>query len=85
MHDGSSFKSLFATLLLVCSVVAANDVLKPFVLAATVDNGNVSAASNDAREELSNAGFEVIGEYAPYEGALMKVAGGSRISPGDGK
>ncbi len=74
MLNTSPLKSvLSALLLLACSVASADDVVKPFVLAATIDSGDISTISKDAREKLLNAGFEVIGEYAPYQGANILV------------
>ncbi|MDH3763009.1 MAG: hypothetical protein OEU50_18690 [Gammaproteobacteria bacterium] len=74
MLDTSPFKSvLLALLLLICSTASADDVLKPFVLAASIAGGDISSVSKTAREKLSSAGFDVIGEYAPYEGANILV------------
>jgi len=74
MLNTSPLKSvLSALLLLACSVASADDVLKPFVLAATIENGDISTVSKGTREKLLNAGFEVIGEYAPYQDANILV------------
>jgi len=75
MSDTSPLKAIFFSLLLIltCSPAAADDVLKPFVLAASINGGEMSSVSKDAREKLLNAGFEVIGEYAPYQGSNILI------------
>jgi len=75
MRDSAPLKSIFSLLLLLltCSLASADDILKPFVLATTVDNGEISTISKQAREKLQNAGFEVIGEYAPYESSNILI------------
>lgn len=74
MPTTPSLKSvLFALLLVFSPLASANDTLKPFVLAATIDNADISAVSEDARNKLQNAGFDVIGEYAPYEDAVVLI------------
>lgn len=73
MSDIQTLKSLFFLLLLACSLASADDRLQPFVLAAIVDAGEISVVSEDAREKLIAAGFEVIGEYAPYADANILV------------
>jgi hypothetical protein len=60
-------------LLLASSLASADDALKPFVLAASLGDGDVSTVSKDAREKLENAGFEILGEYAPYEDTNILV------------
>ncbi|TNF86404.1 MAG: hypothetical protein EP300_13555 [Gammaproteobacteria bacterium] len=64
---------LFALLLLLSSTTSANDVLKPFVLAAVIDAADITEVSRATREKLGNAGFEVIGEYAPYDDSNLLV------------
>ncbi len=46
--------------------------LKPFVLAST-STGNFSEAVADTKSKLTTGGFEVIGEYAPYDGANIII------------
>ena len=58
---------LFYLLLLTAgTTVAAAEVLKPFVLAAVDDSGSIADMTASTRAKLVAAGFEVIGEYAPY-------------------
>jgi len=65
---------LFCFLLLSANAaVSADDVFKPFVLAAVLDAGNIAEATEATREKLAGAGFEVIGEYAPYADANLLI------------
>ncbi len=49
---------------------AAEGKMKPFVLASR-GPGEVAAAAEAAKGKLAAAGFEVVGSYAPYEGAVV--------------
>jgi hypothetical protein len=60
-------------LLFASPVVIAADSLKPFVLAASFDDGSLTAAGAEVEAKLKTAGFEVIGQYSPYEGSLIIV------------
>lgn len=51
---------------------AADPVLKPFVLAST-GPGTIEARLAEVKTALSQEGFEVVGEYAPYKGAHVVV------------
>ncbi len=48
--------------------LAADAVLKPFVLASK-SAGTVAEKSAQVKTALTTAGFSVVGEYAPYAGA----------------
>ncbi len=50
------------------SALAADVILKPFVLASN-SAGTVAEKSAQVRTALTAAGFTVVGEYAPYSGA----------------
>ncbi|MDD5058109.1 MAG: hypothetical protein PHQ60_09565 [Sideroxydans sp.] len=50
------------------SALAADVILKPFVLASK-SAGTVTEKSAQVRTALTAAGFTVVGEYAPYSGA----------------
>ena len=67
--------SVFLSLLLIFSgsLLAADDALQPFVLATVVDQGEISSISQGLREKLLTAGFEVVGEYAPYDNGNILV------------
>jgi hypothetical protein len=54
------------------SVVFAKQ-LKPFHLAAIVDGGNFDQVLESTREKLAQAGFKIIGEQTPYDGAVVVV------------
>jgi hypothetical protein len=57
---------------LFCILAAGNamagELLMPFVLAFKT-TGDVSAVAGDVKGKLTGAGFEVVGEYSPYDGA----------------
>ncbi|MEN8206186.1 MAG: hypothetical protein ABFS24_09260 [Pseudomonadota bacterium] len=46
----------------------ADDILMPFVLAST-SSGDVKTVAGEVKSKLTGAGFEVVGEYSPYDGA----------------
>ena len=50
------------------SALAADAILKPFVLASK-SAGTVAEKSAQVKTALNSAGFTVVGEYAPYAGA----------------
>jgi hypothetical protein len=50
----------------------AVDVLQPFVLAYTT-TGDVGTVASDVRGKLTGAGFDIVGEYSPYDGADVIV------------
>lgn len=67
-------KLLLCTLLLILSAgaQAADALLKPFVLASR-SAGTVAEKSAQVKTGLVAAGFTVVGEYAPYQGANIIV------------
>lgn len=62
--------SWIALALVAGSAAAAEGRLKPFVLASR-GAGEVAQVAEDAQGKLAAAGFEVVGSYAPYEGAVV--------------
>ena len=67
----------FAALLfgaLFAAGAAQAEELKPFVLAYTT-GGEVDAAAEEAKEKLTGAGFEVVGQYKPYDDGSAVVIG----------
>lgn len=48
----------------------AEDVLKPFVLAYKT-SGDIQAVANEVKGKVEGAGFEVVGTYSPYDGAII--------------
>lgn len=48
----------------------AADTLKPFTLAYTTA-GDIQQVADEVKQKISGAGFEVVGSYSPYEGALV--------------
>jgi len=48
----------------------ADEVLKPFVLAYET-TGDIQAVANDVKGKVEGAGFEVVGTYSPYDGAIV--------------
>jgi hypothetical protein len=61
-----------AAILAVASSAGAADAprLKPFVLASR-DPGEVGRAAEGVKQKLAAAGFEVVGSYTPYDGAVV--------------
>lgn len=54
----------------VLSATVQAESLKPFVLASSSSSA-MEPVVEQTREKLSSAGLEVVGEYAPYPGALV--------------
>jgi len=46
--------------------------LKPFILAAKT-SGDMATTVAETKQKLSNAGFEVVGEYSPYANASIVI------------
>ncbi|MEN8800686.1 MAG: hypothetical protein ABF297_01805 [Thiogranum sp.] len=44
----------------------------PFVLAST-SSGEVGSVSSEVKSKLTGSGFEIVGEYSPYDGAHIVV------------
>jgi len=67
-------KTLFAGFMILFSMgsALADDILMPFVLAST-SSGDVATVSGEVKSKLTGAGFEVVGEYAPYDGANIII------------
>jgi len=59
-------------LLTMQSPVQAAEKMKPFIL-ATKGNGSISASIADVSTKLQNAGFQIVGTYAPYDGASVII------------
>ena len=63
-------KTLFAgfIFLVTAGAALADDILMPFVLAYTTSD-DVATVVPQVKSKLTGAGFEVVGEYSPYDGA----------------
>ena len=48
----------------------AEEILKPFVLGYTT-SGDVQAVADEVKGKVEAAGFEVVGTYSPYDGAMI--------------
>ncbi len=59
-------------LLPVAGTVLAADKFKPFVLAYR-GAGDFSAKVEETKQALTTAGFEMVGEYAPFDGAHVLI------------
>jgi hypothetical protein len=59
--------SVFAFMLSAGSALA-DDILMPFVFAGN-KTGDVASVAKDVKSKLKGAGFEIVGEYSPYDGA----------------
>ncbi len=77
MNKLTSYRGVLWVLLLglvmATGAVQAAERLKPFVL-ASAGPGTVDAKAKEVKEALQKGGFEVIGEYSPYENAVVIVA-----------
>lgn len=66
-------KQLFvagAVLVLSVGNAIADEDLKPFVLAYET-TGDIQAVANDVKGKIQAAGFDVVGTYSPYDGAIV--------------
>jgi len=66
-----SLVSVFAFILSAGSALA-DDILMPFVFAGN-QSGDVATVAANVKSKLKGAGFEVVGEYSPYDGAEVIV------------
>ncbi len=65
---------VFTLLVSACPGLArAQETLKPFVLASTVDSAQLAEVGAKVKSSLVDAGFDVIGEYAPYDAAMVMI------------
>ena len=63
---------IFAVLLCSTGLIQAADLLKPFILAST-GTGDISTVTADVKSKLTAAGFELVGEYSPYDNASILI------------
>jgi len=66
-------KQLFisgALLVLSLSNAFAEDILKPFVLGYET-TGDIESVASDVKSKVTAAGFNVVGSYSPYDGAIV--------------
>jgi hypothetical protein len=75
----SLIRYLCLALLFASPAVMAADGLKPFVLAASIDDQALSAVSAEVTLKLQNAGFDVIGQYTPYDDAVILVFSSAQL------
>lgn len=59
-----------AVLALTGPYAIADDTLKPFVLAYET-TGDIQAVANEVKGKVQAAGFDVVGTYSPYDGAIV--------------
>lgn len=62
--------TLFALLLTISAY--ASEKLKPFILASNAP-GDAAAIAADTKSKLTGAGFEIVGEYSPYDGTNIII------------
>jgi hypothetical protein len=68
-------KAICLSALLACFLVGisvADDDLEPFVLAFTA-SGSIDDTAAQVKDKATAAGFEVVGSYSPYDGAMVIV------------
>lgn len=58
--------------MLLVSAAYADSKLKPFMLASK-DPGDMAKTVAETKTKLTSAGFEVVGEYSPYQGATVII------------
>lgn len=63
---------MLVVLLSATSLLQAAELMKPFVLAST-GAGDVAAIVADVKTKLTAAGFELVGEYSPYDSASILI------------
>ena len=63
---------LFSLLLGSVNLLHAAELLKPFVLAST-GAGEIAATVTEVKTKLASAGFELAGEYSPYDNASILI------------
>ncbi len=71
----NTFAALLVTCMLTSALVAAGNVrademLRPYVLAAR-KSGDLATVVSNTKDTLKSHGFETVGEYAPYEKAYV--------------
>ncbi len=64
--------SVAALLLFAGMAFAAEELLRPYVLAST-DNVAIEKKAAEVKKSLAQNGFQVVGEYSPYKGAHVIV------------
>lgn len=60
----------FAVFAFTLTVQAASEKYRPFVM-AEITKGDVAAVQKSVEKKLTNAGFEIVGTYSPYKGAVV--------------
>ena len=69
----NTVSAIFAVVLMAVSLsVSAEEFLKPFVFAYNTQN-SIDTEANEVKSRLESAGFDMVGEYTPYDGALIMV------------
>ena len=70
-------KSLLASLLMLIglsgALAADKEGLKPFILSKTITGGNLAGTITSTKEALAAQGFEIAGEYTPYDNATLII------------
>ena len=66
------FLMVAASLFYAASGIAADAKLKTFILAEK-KSGDVASIVAETKVKLSNAGFEIVGEYSPYDTATILI------------
>lgn len=59
--------------MLAIAAIADEKKYKPFVLAETLSAGDVASVAAGTSQKLAKNGFEVVGEYQPYDGTRILV------------
>ncbi len=69
-------KQIFITILMILlfsgTLFSGEPVFKPFILGSNF-SGNFNSVKSEVKTSLENEGFEIVGEYSPYSGALVII------------
>lgn len=80
--------SFITVFLIVLTVLTGNaqaaKLLKPFTLAST-KSGDIKSVVADVEARLGDAGFEVVGQYSPYENAVVVIVTSEALKNAAGK
>jgi len=68
-----SLPALVLMMLLTLAPLQAAENVKPFILAASLAGDDIAPVVASTRAKLGSAGFQIVGQYAPYPGAEIIV------------
>lgn len=69
----------FSTYFYSCMALAEDTYFKPFILAQTVQTTDLKKVSADVKVNIRKAGFEIAGEYSPYNSVNIIVISNAKL------